>query len=457
MDQFEEISSKNRRIMRIILGVPLAFAILLVAGLLLCIPYVIKVGGNADLQKEILNQDNMTPGEADEYLTRLTADAGINDMMSEDAIYNASLAKLYTKKGDYDKAIGICLAGLQEEESVFYRYYLAQAYLEKGEYEDAKRELASVLSASGDSFYDSTLYDSTTSALADSVRIKAGTQSQIDLIDLRDVIIAAPDREFTEKEAASYISRFKEKARYAAPLMDDEEFMLSYILVCVQAEDFAEMKRVIPEAIKAKDDPAYRYYMGVAFARTGEDFDKAMEQFDAFFAASDAISEAEKTKEKEITYLSQSAFYKEKADYENFNKTAVRMLDIRTSYASGMWLELMKEFKSVVSDKKPYDSQVLADGDQDGMSDELEKLLGTDPAKKDTDGDGYEDEKEIIFVHNPLVVSDDKLSAQGYYDYYSKMVYYQPSAEDAKAAQEYIIIDGEPTEMMQRILHIDQR
>jgi hypothetical protein len=36
------------------------------------------------------------------------------------------------------------------------------------------------------------------------------------------------------------------------------------------------------------------------------------------------------------------------------------------------------------------------DADQDGVSDEDEALLGTDPARKDTDGDGLEDGEEAV-------------------------------------------------------------
>ena len=42
------------------------------------------------------------------------------------------------------------------------------------------------------------------------------------------------------------------------------------------------------------------------------------------------------------------------------------------------------------------------DSDQDGLSDEEEKSLGTDPYNKDTDGDGYLDGYEVQTGHAPL-------------------------------------------------------
>lgn len=42
------------------------------------------------------------------------------------------------------------------------------------------------------------------------------------------------------------------------------------------------------------------------------------------------------------------------------------------------------------------------DQDQDGLSDIVERSLGTDPTKADTDGDGYDDKSELLSGHNPL-------------------------------------------------------
>lgn len=42
-----------------------------------------------------------------------------------------------------------------------------------------------------------------------------------------------------------------------------------------------------------------------------------------------------------------------------------------------------------------------ADSDKDGVADETEKKLGTDPKKADTDGDGYKDGDEVLKGYNP--------------------------------------------------------
>ena len=45
---------------------------------------------------------------------------------------------------------------------------------------------------------------------------------------------------------------------------------------------------------------------------------------------------------------------------------------------------------------------IFEDSDQDGLSNEEEKLYGTDPYNKDTDGDGYSDGVEIESGYDPL-------------------------------------------------------
>lgn len=48
------------------------------------------------------------------------------------------------------------------------------------------------------------------------------------------------------------------------------------------------------------------------------------------------------------------------------------------------------------------DNNVFLDSDQDGLTDQEEKALGTNPNMADTDGDGYSDGAEIKSGYNPL-------------------------------------------------------
>ncbi|MCX6763029.1 MAG: hypothetical protein NT093_04615, partial [Candidatus Moranbacteria bacterium] len=47
-------------------------------------------------------------------------------------------------------------------------------------------------------------------------------------------------------------------------------------------------------------------------------------------------------------------------------------------------------------------SSLFLDSDQDGLTDQEEKAIGTDPLKADTDGDGYSDGKEVESGYDPL-------------------------------------------------------
>ncbi|MFZ2187301.1 MAG: hypothetical protein WAV46_01600 [Candidatus Moraniibacteriota bacterium] len=57
---------------------------------------------------------------------------------------------------------------------------------------------------------------------------------------------------------------------------------------------------------------------------------------------------------------------------------------------------------------------IFQDSDQDGLSNDEEKLYGTDPMKKDTDGDGYSDGIEVESGYDPLRhAPGDKIIKEG--------------------------------------------
>lgn len=56
----------------------------------------------------------------------------------------------------------------------------------------------------------------------------------------------------------------------------------------------------------------------------------------------------------------------------------------------------------VFADDATNGKNIFQDSDRDGLSNEEEKLYGTDPFKKDTDGDGYSDGVEVESGYDPL-------------------------------------------------------
>ncbi len=59
-------------------------------------------------------------------------------------------------------------------------------------------------------------------------------------------------------------------------------------------------------------------------------------------------------------------------------------------------------FAFFVYAEQPFDKSVFNDSDQDGLSDEEEKMYKSDPFNRDTDGDGYSDGAEIKSGYDPL-------------------------------------------------------
>lgn len=60
----------------------------------------------------------------------------------------------------------------------------------------------------------------------------------------------------------------------------------------------------------------------------------------------------------------------------------------------------MTTFFAVAQNKNS--STLFLDSDQDGLTDQEEHMIGTDPYNADTDGDGYSDGKEVESGYNPL-------------------------------------------------------
>lgn len=59
-------------------------------------------------------------------------------------------------------------------------------------------------------------------------------------------------------------------------------------------------------------------------------------------------------------------------------------------------------FAFFVYAEQPFDKNVFNDSDQDGLSDEEERMYGTDSFNRDSDGDGYSDGAEIKSGYDPL-------------------------------------------------------
>lgn len=70
-------------------------------------------------------------------------------------------------------------------------------------------------------------------------------------------------------------------------------------------------------------------------------------------------------------------------------------------FVLGSLIILSFAFFSVAQEQSTNQKNIFLDSDQDGLSDEEEKIYGTDPQKADTDGDGYADGAEIKAGYDP--------------------------------------------------------
>lgn len=89
------------------------------------------------------------------------------------------------------------------------------------------------------------------------------------------------------------------------------------------------------------------------------------------------------------------------------NTVFIVAINSLSKYDNGRALEFIKTLKCDSADKgisqdEERDWDKL-DSDNDGLSDKVEKMLGTDPFKADTDGDGYSDFDEIKNGYSPLI------------------------------------------------------
>lgn len=99
----------------------------------------------------------------------------------------------------------------------------------------------------------------------------------------------------------------------------------------------------------------------------------------------------------------------------------IKLTDTKKAIIGGGFEPVTLTFDSSHTDKRFIDSDtdgdkigntVDTDDDNDSLSDEEEKSLGTDPLDKDTDGDGISDGEEVSIGTDPLVVSVDNTSEE---------------------------------------------
>lgn len=99
----------------------------------------------------------------------------------------------------------------------------------------------------------------------------------------------------------------------------------------------------------------------------------------------------------------------------------VRLTETKKALIGGGFEDISLAFDSSRVDKRFVDldadgdkigDTIDTDDDNDGLSDEEEKTLGTDSLNKDTDGDGYSDGEEVSNGTDPLVAQSNNIDKE---------------------------------------------
>ncbi len=158
-------------------------------------------------------------------------------------------------------------------------------------------------------------------------------------------------------------------------------------------------------------------------ARDVEDIQKALTKISSFngeiwfgkktlypykLALNVKIQDDEEIKNPQISLL---------MNMNNFNKPVTIQAPLESTSFEDIFAKVMEkkmaEYESLYSNtstfgspfdlSKPNENEDLSkDSDGDGIPDNIESILGTNPNNKDTDGDGYDDKTEINTGHDPL-------------------------------------------------------
>lgn len=103
-------------------------------------------------------------------------------------------------------------------------------------------------------------------------------------------------------------------------------------------------------------------------------------------------------------------------------KIKIKNLKLATFVFSSLFVLSFAVF-SFADNSNGSDKNIFQDADQDGLSNDEEKLYGTNPNKADTDGDGYSDGTEVKSGYDPsMPAPGDKLGGIAEDDSISEMV-----------------------------------
>jgi len=371
MDQFEEMNRKNSRIIKVIIAIPLFFAVAVVAFFLYQLPDFLKLNAAYEAQKQVFMDEDITEDELEGYIVQMEGDGGIidSDAILSDYGYNANLVSLYIENGDYEKARERLLKVIEYDDCILYHYYLGIIYFESGELDIAKTEIEKFLEYDMDDLYkegDPYYVFTVTGEMVGAADMLGLVNSRIDLSEMVSYGI------ISERESREYADMINEGDIAYSENIDID---LAFIKLYTKRGEYGKVVDRARSAIKKGDYFEYHYYIAVAYSQQ--------------------------------------------------NKRGLAASEMR-EYLEGnreIYHEVVSEYGSIVDNKQPYASY-NPDADEDGLSDVLEILLSLDPDSKDSDSDGYEDGQEFLSGYNPLKASPGgEMTEQDYQDFNTLVIF----------------------------------
>ena len=338
MDQFDEINSKNKKIIKIIITlasfivvsimIPLSFFIyanVVLNNVIEDVDYGLKENGEISKDKGI------------EYAKKLE-NIPLKFIFEDQYYYNYYLSEAYKASGEYDKMILSAQKMIESgDEHPVSHYYLGWAYYNDGNYDKAEREL--------------------------------------------------------------------EKAIFMMDDLSVEEDYISYELDTLFLEEEIEVYKILADInIKKENSNRVKTYLAVAV------------NFRMYSLS-----------EEYVNSYNENLYYNYYGNYDFPSEEDEMSLDekkqtIVIEFANKI-VKAHSDYFDDIEIKKIKNSSYLSDSDKDGLSDNLEKVLGTSKYKKDTDEDGFDDKKELVGGYDPLVISPlGVMEDIDYYDLYLKII-----------------------------------
>lgn len=422
MNQFEEITRKNRGIIKVIFSIPILIVILLLLAFLYFLPTLLKLSEIGETQEEILADSYITDQEARDYISRMETDEDTMNsfFLLHDQQYNMTLLILYGQTRDFDKIIARTAKISEIDDNPIYHFYTGIAYMRKSQFDNATAEMNKVLAFEMETSTNTEVGDLLSQPYLDKFKEAAGI-----FIDVIDIQKKTEGKDFSNSVSAQEASKYIALLERLSTVVDISGSIQENLMLLELYSINMDYEKIIDRAqlaIQVEDFPLYHYYLGFAYFEQSQK-DLALTEFQKYLDGDSSEYPIFNTLDKtEYARTVLEKIYYDKGQFTDSLRYAKEIVSERVRLASDNNAGILREFNEVVNRRQNYIISV-SDIDQDGLSDELENLLGLDKNSKDTDGDTFEDRQEFMFGYNPLKKSPgDIITEKEYSDLYYKII-----------------------------------